>query len=56
MSPDRLPRDPSAMTSPSPPRGFTVLPLAKRPVTGKGAVRRFLIIPSKAPAHGVRAP
>jgi hypothetical protein len=39
------------------PRRFAVLPLAKRPTPGSGAVRRYLIVPaSKTPTAGVRAP
>jgi hypothetical protein len=41
----------------STPRRFAVLPLAKRPAPGTGAVRRYLIVPAtKTPTAGVRAP
>ena len=47
------------MTSslPKTPRRFAVLPLAKRPLPDRPAVRRYIIVPATHAAHtGVRAP
>lgn len=40
-------------SSPTTPRRFAVLPLAKRPKPDRAAVRRYIIVPA-APAPGRR--
>lgn len=45
---------PMKTTSPTPRR---IVPLAKRPVAGRPAVRRYIIVPAaRTPVAGVRAP
>ena len=42
---------------PKTPRGFAVLPLAKRPAADRPAIRRYIILPAtRAPVTGLRGP